>query len=297
MVQNNISLRESLIWQIEAGIDECIGDMPIDRFTKTTIGAVDHNSNQFDQKITANYKDPFAQASDNITDTSHVVKPISTQLLQELPQSYDTAPERAIMSAVALAEATNSILDLRIAVENFEDCTLKKTAMNTVFADGNPSAKIMFIGIVPGADEDRKGLPFLGSSGLLLDKMLASIDLDRSSCYMTNIIFWRPPGDREPTLNEVAVCIPFVERHIELILPDIIVLLGGPASKALLGMKEAITKIHGQCFEYSTSKMATPILAVPLYHPINLLSSPAYKRDAWRDLLKIKESLIRKPKI
>ena len=158
MVQNNISLRESLIWQIEAGIDECIGDMPIDRFTKTTIGIVDGNSNQFDQKITANYKDPFAQASDNITDTSHVVKPISTQLLQELPQSYDTAPERAIMSAVALAEATNSILDLRIAVENFEDCTLKKTAMNTVFADGNPSAKIMFIGIVPGADEDRIGL-------------------------------------------------------------------------------------------------------------------------------------------
>jgi DNA polymerase len=294
MIQNNTSLRAALIWQLEAGIDECIGNMPIDRFTKTTIEVISHNSNQFDQKITANYKNSSVQESDNTTDTSQEVKSISAQPLQEPPQSYGSAPERAILSAVTAAGAANSILDLKTAVDNFEECALKKTAMNTVFSDGNPSAKIMFIGTVPGADEDRKGLPFSGSSGLFLDKILASIDLDRSSCYMTNIIFWRPPGDREPTLNEVAVCIPFVERHIELILPDIIVLLGGPASKALLGMDEGITKIHGQYFEYSTPKMAASILAVPLYHPINLLSSPAYKQDAWRDLLKIKERLIQK---
>jgi uracil-DNA glycosylase family 4 len=294
MIQNNIFLREGLIWQLEAGIDECIGDMPIDRFAKTTIGVIDHNSKQFDQKITATHKGSFVKEQDNTTDTSQVVKSISTQPLQEPPQSYNSAPERAILSAVAVAGATNSILDLRTAVEDFEDCALKKTAMNTVFSDGSPSAKIMFIGTVPGADEDRKGIPFSGLSGLFLDKILASIDLDRSSCYLTNIIFWRPPGDREPTLNEVAVCIPFVERHIELILPDIIVLLGGPVSKALLGVNEGITKIHGQFFEYSTPKMAASILAVPLYHPLNLLSSPAYKQDAWRDLLKIKERLSQK---
>ena len=294
MIQNNIFLREGLIWQLESGIDECIGDIPIDRFAKTIIGVINHNSEQFDQKIMATYKGSFVKEKDNTTDTSQVVKSISTQPLQEPPQSYDSAPERAILSAVAMAGATNSILDLRTAVEDFEDCALKKTAMNTVFSDGSPSAKIMFIGTVPGADEDRKGIPFSGLSGLFLDKILASIDLDRSSCYLTNIIFWRPPGDREPTLNEVAVCIPFVERHIELVLPDIIVLLGGPASKALLGTNEGITKIHGQCFEYSTPKMAASILAVPLYHPINLLSSPAYKQDAWRDLLKIKERLSQK---
>jgi DNA polymerase len=270
MAQNNISLREDLIWQIEAGIDECVGDMPIDRFEK---------------------------APDNFINTSQAVKSNSTQPLQKPPQNYGSAPERAILSAVTKAEATNSILDLRTAVENFEDCALKKTAINTVFSDGSPSAKIMFIGTVPGADEDRNGVPFSGLNGLLLDKILASIDLDRSSCYLTNIIFWRPPGDREPTLDEIGVCIPFVERHIELVLPDIIVLLGGPTSKILLGMKEGIMKIHGQFFEYSTSKMATPILAVPLYHPINLLSSPAYKQEVWRDLLKIREYLIQKSQL
>ena len=166
--------------------------------------------------------------------------------------------------------------------------------MNTVFSDGNSSAKIMFIGTVPGADEDRKGLPFVGLGGQLLNKMLASINLNRSNCYMTNIIFWRPPGDRDPTENEIAVCLPFVERHIELVSPEIIVLLGGPTSKTLLGMKQSINKIHGQFFKYSTKKMTSPILTTLLYHPNNLLSSPASKQDAWRDLLKVKEKLFQK---
>ena len=149
----------------------------------------------------------------------------------------------------------------------------------------------MFIGSAPGADEDRKGLPFSGTNGQFLNKILASINVDRSGCYLTNIVFWRPPGDREPTPEEIAACIPFAERHIELVSPDILVLLGGSASKTLLGMKESITKIHGQWFDYSTHRMVAPILAIPFYHPVHLLNSPVYKRDAWFDLLKIKQKL------
>ena len=294
MIQKNISFRESIIWQIESGIDECIGDIPIDRFIKITNEVIDSNLNQVDQKITGNYNASSNQTKNSITDASSILESITTEPSRAPPPNHNSELDRAIIEATAMAGTANSIPDLRNVIENFEGCALKKTAMNTVFSDGNPSAKIMFIGTVPGADEDRNGVPFSGLSGRLFDKILASINLDRSSCYLTNIIFWRPPGDREPTLNEVAVCIPFVERQIELILPDLIVLLGGPASKALLGTKKGISKIHGQYFEYTNLKIASPIVAVPLYHPINLLSSPAYKQDAWRDLLKIKERLSQK---
>ena len=294
MVKYYTSLPEDVIWQIEAGIDECIGDIPINRFAEAKIEHTDDKPAKVDQNVMLDCKVSVAETKDNINSISQVKEPVVKQRLDLPPQSYGSVPEKAILAAAAAAESPNSIFDLRIAVENFEDCVLKKTAMNTVFSDGDSSAKIMFIGTVPGADEDRKGLPFVGLGGQLLNKMLASISLDRSSCYMTNIIFWRPPGDREPTDNEIAVCIPFVERHIELVAPEIIVLLGGPASKALLSMKQSINKIHGQYFKYSTKKMKNPILAIPLYHPNNLLSSPASKQDAWRDLLKVKEKLFQK---
>ena len=294
MAKNDAYLIENLIWQNEAGIDECIGDVPMDRFAQKTIGVIEHQIKKFDQEIRINNNDVVVQESNHLVNPSRLERSIGIQPLQEPPQSYGSAPERAILSAIASAGAAKSIPDLRTAVDNFKECTLKNTAMNTVFWDGNPSAKIMFIGTVPGPDEDRKGIPFVGLSGKFLDKIIASINIDRSSCYMANVIFWRPPGDREPTANETAMCIPFVERLIELTLPDIIVLLGGPTAKALLGISKGITKIHGQWFEYSTPKIAVPISAVPLYHPTNLLSSPAYKQDAWRVLLEIKEKLNQK---
>ena len=294
MVKDQTSLKEDIIWQIEAGIDECIGDIPINRFAEEKIETAGDKPAHVNQSVMLNCEGSIAQTSDSIYGISQAKQPIINERIDLPPQSYDSIPERAILAAVAAAESTNSISDLRIAVDDFEDCGLKKTAMNTVFSDGDSSAKIMFIGTVPGADEDRKGLPFVGLGGQLLNKMLASINLDRSSCYMTNIIFWRPPGDREPTENEISVCVPFVERHIELILPEIIVLLGGPASKSLLGMKESINKIHGQFLKYSTRRMKNPILAVPLYHPNNLLRSPASKQDTWLNLLKVKNKLFQK---
>ena len=294
MDKNHTSLQEDIIWQIEAGIDESIGDIPINRFAEAKVENTDGKATQGDQNVMLNCEASLAQKSDNIDNISQVKEPIVNERLDLPLQSYGSVPERAVLAAVVAAESTNSISDLRIAVADFEGCVLKKTSMNTVFSDGNSSAKIMFIGTVPGADEDRKGLPFVGLGGRLLNKMLASINLDRSNCYMTNIIFWRPPGDREPTENEIAVCVPFVERHIELVSPEMIVLLGGPTAKILLGMKQSINKIHGQYFKYSTKKMTNPILATPLYHPNNLLSSPASKQDAWYDLLKVKEKLFQK---
>ncbi len=295
MATKNNSYRKNLIWQIEAGVDECIDETPFNRFTEKPIGIIEQKSNQFDQRIIPNSKGFQSQISDNISDNMQAAEPSGSQLLPQTKKGFSSDLERTVFSAVSIAGATNTISELMNAVEVFEECGLKKTAMNTVFADGNPSAKIMFIGAVPGADEDRTGLPFAGSKGQFLDKMLASIDLDRSSCYLTNLVFWRPPGDREPTPDEIAACIPFVERHVELVSPEMLVLLGGSVSKALLGMKESIAKLHGQWFDYSTPKMAAPILAIPFYHPANLLNSPVYKRDAWLDLLKIKQKLNEKP--
>ena len=290
MEQRKNSLLEYLIWQMEAGVDECIGDTALNWFADTPTEDFQYESSRFDQKVN-NQMEMNSGFSD---DDSSISGRTDSIISQSVPKNITSDVERTVLSAIAISEAATSIPDLKLAVENFDACKLKKTAINTVFADGEPSSKIMLIGGVPGVDEDRKGLPFIGSSGQFLDKMLSSINLDRSCSYITNLVFWRPPGDREPTSDEIAVCIPFVKRHIELASPEILVLLGGSVSKTLLGMKEGITKIHGQWFEYSTPKMGAPISAIPLFHPENLLSSLAYKSDAWCDLLKIKEKLSNK---
>ena len=154
----------------------------------------------------------------------------------------------------------------------------------------------MFIGEAPGADEDRQGKPFVGVSGQLLDRMVASIGLDRSgldgdSFYITNIVFWRPPGNRNPTTNEIAACLPFLERHIELADPEIIVPLGGPAAKTLLGRKEGITRLRGAWATYATANMPRPVDVMPFFHPAYLLRSPNHKREAWADLRAVKRKL------
>jgi uracil-DNA glycosylase len=286
-MQGNSSHRDDLVWQVEAGIDECIGDAPIDRFAESTAKLAERALNK-----TQNTPQPKELGATAQTQgRSRTPEAIAARQMPTPPRNQNSASERAIQTAVAAARTANTIEELRTAVEAFDDCALKKTAMNTVFSDGNPQAKIMFIGEAPGPEEDRKGLPFIGPSGQFLDHMLASIDLDRTNSYFTNIVFWRPPGDRDSTAVEIAACLPFVERHIELVDPEVLVLVGGPASKALLGMKEGITKIRGQWFDYATSSLAAPVQATPLYHPAYLLRSPGHKRDAWRDLLAIKQKL------
>lgn len=199
------------------------------------------------------------------------------------------APEAAIRDAGQMAAAANTLDELRAAVERFEGCALKATAMRTVFADGNPEARVMFVGEGPGAEEDREGLPFVGRSGKLLDRMIAAIGLDRTSAYIANIIPWRPPGNRTPTPQESAICLPFIKKQIELADPDILVCLGGPSATTLLELKEGITRTRGRWFEYDTGKRK--IKAIALFHPAYLLRSPAHKKLAWQDLLSIKKAL------
>jgi DNA polymerase len=193
-------------------------------------------------------------------------------------------------SAREIAAACASLAELETALAAFDGCGLKETALSLCFADGNPQARVMLIGEAPGAEEDRQGKPFVGASGKLLDRMLATIGLDRRSVYITNVIYWRPPGNRSPTQAEIAACQPFLERQIALLEPDLIVFVGGIAARALLGVNEGVTKLRGRRFSYATPDGGS-IPAMVMFHPAYLLRQPAQKRLAWRDLLAIRSQL------
>jgi uracil-DNA glycosylase len=195
-----------------------------------------------------------------------------------------------VASARETAAACRSIAELERALAVFDGCALKETALTLCFADGNPAAEVMLIGEAPGAEEDRKGKPFVGPSGQLLDRMLATIGLDRTSVYITNVIYWRPPGNRSPTPAEIAACQPFLERTVELIRPKLIVFVGGIAARGLLGVKEGVTKLRGRRLLYPLAD-GTTVPALVMFHPAYLLRQPAQKRLAWRDLLTMRRIL------
>jgi DNA polymerase len=199
------------------------------------------------------------------------------------------SPEAAAMAAREAARSAQSLADLRAILEQFEGCALRLTATQLVFADGNPQARVMFVGEAPGREEDLAGLPFVGRSGKLLDRMMAAIGLDRSSAYIANIIPWRPPGNRTPTPQESAICLPFILRQIELAKADVLVCLGGPSAQTLLNVKEGITRTRGRWFPYRAGMRE--IRALATLHPAYLLRQPLQKRFAWRDFLAIKRAL------
>lgn len=227
-------------------------------------------------------------------------QPAAPQLSEQPTPSFRpaAAPARApgpmdqaaVLSAREAARAAPDLAALRAALERFDGVSLRKTATNLVFADGNPAADVMLVGEAPGADEDRLGLPFVGVSGQLLDRMMAAIGLDRTTFYITNVCFWRPPGNRKPTDLELAAQKPFVERHIELVAPKVLVLVGAAAAQGLLGTTEGITRLRGRWFQYRLGETGQTIPAMPIFHPAYLLRQPAQKRETWRDLLKLKES-------
>jgi uracil-DNA glycosylase len=247
---------EALRWQIAAGADEAIAEAQVDRYAAAAPARVA----------------PAPARSAERPSVSPAPLP---------------APTAALQSARTLAAAARSVGELAEALAAFEGCPLKRTATNLVFADGNPDARIMLIGEAPGADEDRLGKPFVGVSGQLLDRMLACIGLDRRSAYITNVIFWRPPGNRPPTAAEIAACLPFVERHIELVSPEVLVLLGAASAQTLLARNDGITRLRGRWFQFESAGMTRPVPVMPVYHPAYLLRQPAQKRAAWRDWLAI----------
>lgn len=193
--------------------------------------------------------------------------------------------------AQEVAAAAPTVAALRAALAGFEGCALSATATNLVFADGNPEAGLVFIGEAPGAEEDRAGRPFVGASGRLLDRMLASIGLDRTRYLITNVIPWRPPGNRSPTDAEILTCLPFLHRHLALVRPHHLVLLGGMAAKALSGTSLGIRRLRGKWIEVAVPGLERPIPALPTLHPAYLLRSPAAKREAWEDLLLLRRTL------
>jgi uracil-DNA glycosylase len=201
-------------------------------------------------------------------------------------------PLQAASDAHRLAAACAGLDELRDALLRFDGCPLKATATRLCLSDGNPNAPVMLIGEAPGAEEDRQGKPFVGQSGQLLDRMLAAIGLDREKVYITNVVFWRPPGNRAPTDGEVALCQPFLERQIALIRPKLLVFVGGIAARALLGLKDGVTRLRGRRFLYQPDDGA-PIPALVMFHPAYLLRQPAQKRFAWRDMLTIRQEIRR----
>jgi DNA polymerase len=264
-----------LAWQAAAGADEAISEAPVDRY-KAAAGAPPPTK-------------PLAAPAAPIAKPAAAEPAAPRVAAKPAPASIPLTP--AAVSARDLAGAAKSLEELVEALAAFDGCALKKTATNLVFADGNPKARIMFVGEAPGADEDRAGKPFVGVSGQLLDRMLGWIGLNRTKFYITNIVFWRPPGNRPPTSDEVAACLPFVARHIELVAPAILVPVGGPATEALLRRGEGISKSHGRWYDYQTPGLGAPIPAMPMFHPAFLLRSPAQKRAAWRDLLNLEQKL------
>jgi len=268
-----------LRWYGEAGVDETIAEAPVNRFARPP-----------PREPAA--KAPPAPAVRGFSEAP-APAPVPPPGAAGGPGANGAlaSAEEIVHTAFAMAEQADTIDALRAALQTFDGCALKKTATNLVFGDGNPDARIMFVGEAPGAEEDRQGVPFVGPSGKLLDRMLESAGLGRGEVFITNTVFWRPPGNRSPTTQEIATCMPFIERIIELVDPEILVAVGGPAAKALLAQTQGVGRLRGRWFTYSTPRLARPARATAIFHPAYLLRSPGAKRDAWRDMLAIREKL------
>jgi uracil-DNA glycosylase len=264
-----------LKWYRDAGVDEAIGETPCDWSRLGAPAAI-----------------AFAAEDEALAPPPRRAAPSLPP--QPVARAQPTAPlDASALSARELARQAPDLAALEAALSAFDGCALKKTAKHLCFARGNPDARLMLIGEAPGRDEDLDGRPFVGRAGRLLDKMLAAIGMSEADAYITNVVYWRPPGNRTPTPQEVEACKPFLERQIELIAPEVLVLLGGAAAKQVLGTDEAITKLRGKWRDYQSGERA--IRTIATLHPAFLLRSPAWKRQAWRDLLMIKSALAEAP--
>ena len=277
--------RALLAFYREAGVDALLGETPVDRFA---------GDPQRDLPVpTSAVSQPSVET--RVEADAGAAQPRRTVLASDLAVrgrgtgAPPPSPDAAVMAAREAASSAPSLADLRAILDRFEGCALRATATQLVFADGTPGARVMFVGEAPGRDEDIEGLPFVGRSGKLLDRMMAAIGLDRTCAYIANIIPWRPPGNRTPTPQESAICLPFIARQIELANPDLLVCLGQPATQTLLGTKDGITRTRGRLFTYRTG--LREIRAIPTFHPAYLLRQPLQKRLAWRDFLAIKKAL------
>lgn len=266
-MENELNIKEILEWYITAGVDETFGDIAFGLEEPKSKPVVDTRPISLKSLVSENAATRMA----------------TTDLAQ--------ATVNACRNAKDVCADVHNLEELREAVEKFEGCALKLTANKTVFGSGNPEAKIMLVGEAPGADEDRMGLPFVGRSGQLLDKMLKAVKIDRGECYIANVLPWRPPGNRTPTDGEIAVCLPFLKKQIELINPEVIMILGGSAANALLDNEEPISRLRGKWLEYKKSDGKT-IAVLASFHPAYLLRNSGQKAKAWSDLLRMSQKIM-----
>jgi DNA polymerase len=277
--------RALLSFYAEAGVDALVGETPLDRLSVARIdlapATVIEPTLDVEQ---ASERAPVTRAPEIRPRIVPAPSPESN-----FAAAAPAAPDIAVMAAREAARTAASLVDLRDILSKFEGCALRSTAKQLVFADGNPQARVMFVGEAPGREEDLEGLPFVGRSGKLLDLMMAAIGLNRTTAYIANIIPWRPPGNRTPTPQESQICLPFIRRQIELANPDVLVCMGGPASQTLLGIKQGIRATRGRWFDFPTG--TREIRAIATYHPAYLLRTPSEKRFSWRDFLAIKKAL------
>jgi DNA polymerase len=263
--------KKSLLeWYAEAGVDEAVEDRAVNHFNK----------------------EEKPMPKEQKKSTAQPVAPVVAASPAQAPLHH--SPSAATSASRALADNAKTLAELEAAVRGFDGCAIKKTASKTVFCDGNSKAKVMVIGEAPGAQEDIQGIPFCGPSGKLLDATLASIGLDRTSVYISNTVFWRPPGNRQPTPEETAICLPFVEKHIALINPALLILSGGTATTTLLQKDIAISRLRGKIYDYTNPYIKAPVPTIVTYHPSYLMRSPGQKRLAWSDMLIIKDFLDKK---
>jgi uracil-DNA glycosylase len=285
MMSGTKAARELLAFYRDAGVDALIGEAPVNRMaddiasqgliTSQGLGASGSPEDKKAPRLRSDLGPPIAKSQAAPPRPGLAAGPASS--------------EAAVMAARDAARTATTLGELQRLLADFEGCTLRATATQLVFADGNPQSRVMFVGEAPGYDEDIAGRPFVGRSGKLLDRMMAAIGLDRTSSYIANVVPWRPPGNRTPTPQETAICLPFIRRQIELANPDFLVCLGGPSMQTLLGIKDGITRARGRWFSYDTGQRE--IRALATFHPAFLLRSPLQKRFAWRDFLALKKAL------
>jgi DNA polymerase len=281
MISATKGARELIAFYLDAGVDALLGEEPVNRMADA-IAPPQPGAG------------PAAAPEGKTTRRARSESTLPIASSQAPPQRSGLAaapasPDAAVMAARGAARNATTLDELRALLTDFEGCALRATATQLVFADGNPQSRVMFVGEAPGYDEDIVGRPFVGRSGKLLDRMMAAIGLDRTSSYIANVVPWRPPGNRTPTPQETAICLPFIRRQIELADPDILVCLGGPAMQTLLGIKDGITRSRGRWVSYDSGQRE--IRALATFHPAFLLRSPLQKRFAWRDFLALKKAL------
>ncbi len=285
-----------LDWYAMMGVVDLVAEQPIDRFDRPDSAGTSPGKAENVRLPAGEARLPVREQADDgppawVLGEEEAMAPSTTAPPSRHQGARTAAGGGAVADARTLAQSCQSLEALIEVLKDFDGCPLKETSINLCFADGNPKADIMLIGEAPGAQEDRQGKPFVGPSGQLLDRMLKTIGLDRTKVYITNVIYWRPPGNRSPTAAEIAICQPFLERQIELIQPKFLLFVGGIAARALLDRTEGVTKLRGRPFVYKEPREGRETPALVMFHPAYLLRQPGQKRFSWRDLLSIHKSI------